>query len=508
MTPLDNPSIYRGMAYILALDQGTTSSRALVIDSLGVVVSLAQKEFKQYFPQSGYVEHDAEEIWSSEFSVANEALAKAGLNASDIAAIGITNQRETTVVWDRKTGVPVFRAIVWQDRRTTALCEALKQSKLEPLFKEKTGLLLDPYFSGTKVRWILDHVPGARKKAENGELAFGTIDTWLIWKLTRGSLHITDATNASRTLLYNIHTGKWDDELLKILEIPRSLLPEVRSCSEVYGETAEHVFSAPIPIAGIAGDQQAALFGQGCFEAGMAKATFGTGCFILMNTGIKPVVSENHLLTTVAMQLDGVKQYALEGSVFVAGAAIQWLRDNLGLIKKSSEIDALAATVADTGGVYFVPAFTGLGAPHWDPHARGAIFGLSRGTSGAHLARAVLESIAFQATDVLKAMENDSKINLVEIRVDGGAVVSDILMQMQADLTEVAVLRPKNRELTAIGAAFLAGLAVGVWKKKSELNSLWQLDRKFTPKMDPVQRKKMLQKWDRAIERAQNWETE
>ncbi len=494
------------MAHILALDQGTTSSRALVIDAQGVVVSLAQKEFKQYFPQSGYVEHDAEEIWSSEFAVANEALAKAGLNASDIAAIGITNQRETTVVWNRKTGIPIFHAIVWQDRRTTALCEQLKQAKLEPLFKAKTGLLLDPYFSGTKVRWILDHVPGARVLAENGGLAFGTIDTWLIWKLTRGALHITDATNASRTLLYNIHTGQWDEEILKILEIPRSLLPEVRSCSEVYGETAEHVFSAPIPIAGIAGDQQAALFGQGCFDAGMAKATFGTGCFILMNTGNKPVASENHLLTTVALQMNNETQYALEGSVFIAGAAIQWFRDNLGLIKKSSEIEALAASVPDAGGVYFVPAFTGLGAPHWDPHARGTILGLSRGTTAAHLARAVLESIAFQAADVLKAMERDSKISLLELRVDGGVVVSDLLMQFQADLMEVAVLRPKNRELTALGAAFLAGLAVGIWKKKSELSSIWQLDRKFIPKMEAVHRKKLLQTWDRSIERAKNWE--
>jgi len=493
------------MSHILALDQGTTSSRALVIDAHGMVVSIAQKEFKQYFPESGLVEHDPEEIWSSEFAVANEALAKAGLSAADIAAIGITNQRETTVVWDRKTGVPIFRAIVWQDRRTTPLCEQLKSAKFEPIFKAKTGLLLDPYFSGTKLRWILDHVPGAREKANDGRLAFGTVDTWLVWKLTKGALHITDATNACRTLLYNIHTRRWDEELLKILDIPATLLPTVKNSSEVYGHTAEHVFSAPIPIAGIAGDQQAALFGQGCFEAGMAKATFGTGCFILMNTGEKPVTSENHLLTTVALQMDGQIQYALEGSVFIAGAAIQWFRDNLGLIKKSSEIDVLAASVPDTEGVYFVPAFTGLGAPHWDPHARGAIFGLSRGTSAAHLARAVLESIAFQAMDVLKAMESDSKINLVELRVDGGATLSDLLMQMQADFMEVSVLRPKNRELTAIGAAFLAGLAVGVWKKKSELNSLWQLDRKFIPKMDPVQRKKRVRAWDRAVDRSQNW---
>ena len=494
------------MSYILALDQGTTSSRALVIDQQGLVVSLAQKEFKQFFPESGFVEHDPEEIWTSEFAVANEALAKAKLNASDIAAIGITNQRETTVVWDRKTGVPVFRAIVWQDRRTTPLCEELKREGFEPLFKEKTGLLLDPYFSGTKVRWILDHVPGASAKAERGELAFGTIDAWLIWKLSRGALHVTDPTNASRTLLYNIYTGTWDEELLRILKIPRSMLPEVRSCSEIYGTTGGEVFSSPIPIAGIAGDQQAALFGQGCFDAGMAKATFGTGCFILMNTGVKPVQSQNQLLTTVALQRNGTTHYALEGSVFIAGAAIQWMRDNLGLIKKSSEIDALAATVPDTGGVYFVPAFTGLGAPHWDPHARGAILGLSRGTTGAHLARAVLESIAFQAADVLRAMESDSKIRLLELRVDGGAVVSDLLMQMQADLMGTAVLRPKNRELTALGAAFLAGLAVGIWKSEKELGSLWQLDRKFVPNMEPDLRRRAFLKWDEALERAKNWE--
>ncbi|MES2274311.1 MAG: glycerol kinase GlpK, partial [Chlamydiota bacterium] len=421
-------------------------------------------------------------------------------------AIGITNQRETTVIWERKTSRPIFHAIVWQDRRTTPLCEQLRGEKLEPLFKEKTGLLLDPYFSGTKIKWILDHVPGARAMAEKGELAFGTIDSWLVWKLTSGKLHITDATNASRTLLYNIHEGAWDEELLKILKIPKSLLPEVKSCSEVYGKTAEHIFSAPIPIAGIAGDQQAALFGQGCTKAGTAKATYGTGCFILMNTGTKPVISHSHLITTVALSLKREIHYALEGSVFTAGAAIQWLRDNLKLIQKSSEIDTLAATVPDTGGVFFVPAFTGLGAPHWDPHARGAILGLSRGSGPGHLARAVLESIAFQATDVLKAMENDSKIRLSELRVDGGAVVSDLLMQMQADFMDVVVLRPKNRELTALGAAFLAGLAVGVWKSIDDLSSIWQLDRKFNPQMDKEVRQKRLLKWDIAVDRSKNWE--
>lgn len=493
------------MAYILALDQGTTSSRALVIDDQGLVVASAQKEFKQYFPQPGYVEHDAEEIWTSEFGVANEAIAKAGLHASDIAAIGITNQRETSVVWDRTTGVPIFPAIVWQDRRTTLLCEQLKKQGCEPIFKSKTGLLLDPYFSGTKVRWVLDQVPGARAKAERGELAFGTIDTWLIWKLTRGALHITDPTNACRTLLYNIHTNDWDQELLDLLKIPRMLLPEIRSCSEVYGKTAEHVFSTPIPIAGIAGDQQAALFGQECFEAGMGKATFGTGCFLLMNTGSKPVKSENHLLTTVALRMNGKTDYALEGSVFIAGAVVQWLRDNLKVIQKSSDIDALANSVPDTGGVYFVPAFTGLGAPHWDPHARGTILGLSRGSTSAHLARAALESVAFQAADVLKAMENDSKIRLSELRVDGGMVISDLLMQMQADFMDTAVLRPKNRELTALGAAFLAGLAVGIWKKKEDLASIWQLDRKFFPRKD-ADLKNKLRRWNQAVQRAKNWE--
>ena len=495
------------MDCILALDQGTTSSRALIVDKSGTVLAIAQKEFKQHFPQSGYVEHDAEEIWSSQFAVANEALAKAKKKASEIAAIGITNQRETTIVWDRKTGTPIFRAIVWQDRRTTPLCEELRARGLEPLFRSKTGLLLDPYFSGTKVRWILDNVKDARKRAEKGELAFGTVDSWLVWKLTNGKVHATDATNASRTLLYNIHTGAWDEEILKELNIPRQMLPEVKSCSEVYGKTGEHVFSAPVPIAGIAGDQQAALFGQGCFESGTAKATYGTGAFILMNTGAKPVESKNKLITTVALKLGSEVRYALEGSVFNAGTAIQWFRDNLGLIRKSSEIDELAAKVESSGGVFFVPAFTGLGAPHWDPHARGAIFGLSRGSSAAHLARAVLESIAFQAADVLHAMESDANMRLKELRVDGGAVASDLLMQIQADLMQTAVLRPKNRELTALGAAFLAGLAVGVWKSPKETAALWKLERKFEPGMDEAKRKAMTAGWDKAVERSKEWET-
>lgn len=494
------------MNFILALDQGTTSSRALVIDREGKIRAVAQKEFKQFFPQSGFVEHNAEEIWTSQYSVANEVLAIAKISASDVAGIGITNQRETTIIWERKTGRPIYNAIVWQDRRTTPLCEELKQQGLESLFRSKTGLLLDPYFSGTKISWILDNIPGARVQAERGELAFGTVDSWLVWKLTNGAIHITDATNASRTLLYNIHEAQWDPDILKLLKIPFSLLPEVKNSSEIYGTTGKHIFTAPIRIAGIAGDQQAALFGQGCFQAGMAKATYGTGCFILMNTGSKPVISKNHLLTTIALKICNEIQYALEGSVFIAGAAIQWLRDNLGLIKSSKDIETLAASVPDTGGVYFVPAFTGLGAPHWDPHARGAILGISRGTTAGHIARATLESIAFQATEVLKAMEADAGINLFEIRVDGGVVKSNLLMQFQADLMNTLVLRPKNTELTAFGAAFLAGLAVGLWSHKNELASLWQIDRKFSPRMDPIQRKALMDTWDRAVERAKNWE--
>ncbi|MBS0625441.1 MAG: glycerol kinase GlpK [Verrucomicrobia bacterium] len=493
------------MDHLLALDQGTTSSRALVIDSNGSIISLAQKEFTQHFPQSGYVEHDPEEIWATQYAVAIEALAKASLTANQIASIGITNQRETTILWDRKTGKPVFNAIVWQDRRTTSFCEMLKREGMEPKFKEKTGLLLDPYFSGTKIRWILDHIAGVRQKAERGELAFGTVDSWLVWKLTQGRLHITDATNASRTLLYNIHTEQWDKELLEILDIPASLLPEVRSCSERYGSTEEHIFTAPIPIGGIAGDQQAALFGQGCFEEGMAKATYGTGCFILMNTGSKPVVSKNRLITTIGMKRGNEIHYALEGSVFIAGAAVSWFRDNLGLIKKSSEIDVLAASVPNSGGVVFVPAFTGLGAPHWDPHARGSIFGISRGTTAAHLARAVLDSVACQAMDVLNSMQSDSGIRLRELKVDGGMVASDLLMQLQADLMQTAVLRPKIQELTALGAAFLAGLSAGIWKSPAEITSSWKLDRKFSPSMPENERIELQNLWQKAIGRTKRW---
>jgi len=494
------------MKYILALDQGTTSSRALIIDKNGLIVATSQKEFRQYFPKSGYVEHDAEEIWSSEFSTANEVLAKASLNASDIAAIGITNQRETTIVWDKNTSKPISKAIVWQDRRTTPFCEELKQKSLEPTFKEKTGLLLDPYFSGTKLRWILDNVPGARERAKKGELCFGTVDTWLVWKLTRGKVHVTDFSNASRTLMFNIHTQQWDDELLQILDIPKSLLPEVRASSEVYGTTAEHVFSVSIPISGIAGDQQAALFGQSCFHKGMVKATYGTGCFMLMNTEKIPFLSKNNLLTTIAWKIDGEVHYALEGSVFVAGAVVKWLKENLGIIKKSSDIEALAASVPDTGGVVFVPAFTGLGAPYWDPYARGTLLGLSRGTEAAHIARAALEGIAFQATDVLNAMVFDSGIKVEELRVDGGVVVSDLLMQFQADLIHTNVLRPKINELTALGAAFLAGLAVGFWKNKEEISSSWHLDKKFSPKMPEKEAEKRMKQWRKAVACAKSWE--
>lgn len=480
------------MAYLLSLDQGTTSSRALILDTAGNICAIAQKEFKQHFPRSGLVEHDPEEIWSSQYSVAVEVLAKAGLKASDIAAIGISNQRETTIIWDRKTGKPIYNAIVWQDRRTSEICESLKP--YENKFREKTGLLIDPYFSGTKIKWILQNVP------HSGDLAFGTVDTWLLWKLTEGKVHATDVSNASRTLLFNIHTLDWDQELLDILEIPRSILPEVKASSEIYGTTSEHLFPTPIPIGGIAGDQQAALYGQNCIREGQAKATYGTGCFLLMNTGTKPIISKRHMLTTVAWKIGSVTTYALEGSVFIAGAAIQWLRDNLGIIQKSSDIEALAASVPDSGGVFFVPAFTGLGAPHWDPHARGTLLGLSRGTTRAHIARATLEAIAFSAEDVLRAMQDDAGHKITELRVDGGAAENNLLMQIQADLMHTDVLRAKNRESTALGVAMLAGLAVGISA------STWQLDRLFKPERPMSEVEKMLKTWNRAVERSKNWE--
>lgn len=491
--------------HILALDQGTTSSRALLIDHEGKITAKAQKEFQQIFPHPGWVEHKPDDIWASQASVVAEVLAKAHITAENLHAIGITNQRETTLVWDRKTGKALTNAIVWQDRRTTDFCLALKKRGLEQTVREKTGLLLDPYFSGTKLHWVLENIPGAREKANKGELAFGTVDSWLAWKLTGGKRHITDVTNASRTLMFNIHTGKWDDDLLAILEIPASVLPEVVSCSEVYGTTQCSLFAHPVPISGMAGDQQASLFGQTCTKPGMAKATYGTGGFMLLNTGKTPVLSNNKLLTTIAYEIQGKRNYALEGSVFVAGAAVQWLRDNLKIIPSSDAIESLAAEVPDNGGVYFVPAFTGLGAPHWDPHARGMVLGLTRGTKQAHLARAVLEGIAFQVTDVLKAMEADSNTTIQELRVDGGAVKDNLLMQMQADFLGTKVIRPKVTELTALGAAFLAGLATNFWSSMEEIASFWQVDRVFTPALSPEVVTTLRKNWSKAITCAKLW---
>jgi len=494
------------MSYILALDQGTTSSRAMIFDRGGTVKALAQKEFRQHFPRPGWVEHDATEIWASQAGVATEAITRAGLSPRDIAAIGITNQRETTVLWDKRTGVPLHNAIVWQDRRTAAICDKLKADGLEQLFRQKTGLVLDAYFSGTKLAWLLDNIPGARQRAENGELAFGTIDSWLVWNLTGGRRHITDVSNASRTLLFNINTLAWDDALLQDLNIPRAILPEVVDSSAVYGETAGELFAANIPIAGMAGDQQAALFGQVCTRPGMVKNTYGTGCFMLMNTGTKPVVSKSNLLTTVAWRIGGKTEFALEGSVFIAGAAVQWLRDGLGIIKKSSDVEPLATSVPDSGGIIIVPAFAGLGAPHWDPYARGTIVGITRGTTAAHIARATLESIAFQVTDVLTAMEADAGVSLAELRVDGGATVNNLLMQFQADLLGVPVVRPRINETTALGAAYLAGLAVGYWQDNEEIAEHWQMERTFTPHMERGRVAELRERWNRALERAKGWE--
>ena len=496
------------MEYILALDQGTTSSRAILFDRKGNLVSRAQKEFQQIFPQPGWVEHDADEIWTSQIQVARECLDQTGIAAEKIAALGITNQRETTIVWDRKSGKPVYNAIVWQDRRTAPITDRLKKDHLEETFRSKTGLVLDPYFSGTKIKWILDEVEGARKKAENGELLFGTVDSWLVWKLTGGSVHITDVTNASRTLLYNIHRHQWDEELLDILDIPPSILPEVRSCSEIYGETAGVFFGRKLPIAGIAGDQQAALFGQVCTREGMAKNTYGTGCFMLMNTGDTPIHSKNKLLTTIAWKQNGHTEYALEGSVFIAGAVVQWLRDQLGVIEQSAEVEQLAKRVESSDGVYLVPAFSGLGAPHWDPHARGTITGITRGTKISHIARAALEAIAFQSADLLKAMVSDAGIELKELRVDGGASVNELLMQFQADILGVRVVRPKITETTALGAAYLAGLAVGFWEDVEEISSQWAVDRAFEPNMDDQVVRKHYSGWQKAIERAKGWKEE
>jgi len=493
------------MSAVLALDQGTTSSRAIVFDEAGRVLGTAQQELTQIYPQSGWVEQDADEIWSTQLATARAALAQAGLSAENIAAIGITNQRETTVVWERATGRPIANAIVWQDRRTAGLCEQLRAQGVEALFTGRTGLLLDAYFSGTKVRWLLDHVEGARARAEKGALAFGTVDTWLIWKLTGGRVHATDVSNASRTMMFNIHTQDWDDKLLSLLRVPRALLPKVVDSSAICGECDSAHFGRGLPIAGIAGDQQAALFGQQCTRPGMVKNTYGTGCFMLMHTGARPVDSHNRLLTTVAWEIGETIEYALEGSVFIAGAAVQWLRDGLGIIRTSGEVEALARSVPDTGGVYLVPAFAGLGAPYWDSHARGTIVGMSRGTTAAHLARATLEAIAYQTADVLEAMHADSGIAVTELRVDGGATQNDLLMQFQADVLGVPVVRPKIYETTALGAAYLAGLAVGFWKNTDALAAQWQLDRRFEPAMSAALRAALKAGWTKAVKRSRAW---
>jgi glycerol kinase len=492
--------------FILALDQGTTSSRAILFDKSGRIVHKAQKEFRQIYPKAGWVEHDPVEIWATQSGVAREVLEGAGIGIEEVAALGITNQRETTVVWDKTTGKPIHNAIVWQCRRTAGICDDLKDRGLEPYIKETTGLVVDAYFSGTKIKWILDNVEGAREKAERGDLLFGTIDTWLIWNLTRGKLHVTDYSNASRTMLYDINALKWDDEMLRILGIPKSMLPEVRPSSEIYGVTNGNLFGAEIPIAGIAGDQQAALFGQACFEDGMVKNTYGTGCFILMQTGDKRVTSKNGLLTTIAWGLNGKVSYALEGSVFMGGATIQWLRDELRLITDAADSAYHAGKVPDTNGVYLVPAFAGLGAPHWDMYARGIMVGLTRGVNRNHIIRAALESIAYQSKDVIRAMEEDSGIDLQTLKVDGGATANDFLMQFQSDILGVEVERPKITETTALGAAYLAGLAVGFWKSQDEIVQNWAVNRIFKPEMDAVTRIEKYKNWVRAVERAKNWE--
>lgn len=491
--------------YILAIDQGTTSSRAIIFDQQGNNIGSGQADFKQHFPQDGWVEHEPSAIYQSQWIAIQEALVATETSGRQIAGIGITNQRETTLVWDRKTGKPLYNAIVWQDRRTADYCKALREQGHEQLFKDKTGLLIDAYFSATKIKWILDHVGGARQQAEKGELCFGTVDTWLIWKLTRGAVHVTDVSNASRTLVYNIYTLEWDKSLLEILDIPLSMMPEVKSSSEIIGHTAEGLFAKQIPIAGIAGDQQAALFGQLCLKKGMVKNTYGTGCFMLMNTGEAPVTSKHNLLTTIAWKLDGKVTYALEGSVFVGGAAVQWLRDGLGLIDNAAAIEKLAAKVPDTDGVYMVPALTGLGTPHWDPYARGLLIGFSRGTNKAHIARATLEGIAFQVYDLVKAMEADAETTGTELRVDGGASANNLLMQFQSDLLRFPVIRPQQLESTALGAAYLAGLAVGYWGDVKELESQWVEDRIFNPEMKQENTTTKITRWHKAVERSKNW---
>ncbi|NBT15467.1 MAG: glycerol kinase [Chitinophagia bacterium] len=493
--------------YILALDQGTTSSRAILFDINGTIAAVAQKEFTQIFPQAGWVEHDAMEIWVSQATVAKEVMLKLGIKSEQVAAIGITNQRETTVVWNRSTGMPVSNAIVWQDRRTAAYCDELRKAGKADMIKQKTGLVVDAYFSGTKLKWILDHVEGARELAEKGELAFGTIDSWLLWKLTEGKVHATDVSNASRTMLFNLETLQWDEELLTLMNIPSSLLPKVCSNSEVYGFA--HALGMPdVPVAGMAGDQQSALFGQMCIREGMVKNTYGTGCFMLMNTGTKAVQSKNNLLTTIAWQIKGETHYALEGSVFIAGAAVQWLRDGLKIIRQSADVQPLAASVEDTDGVVVVPAFSGLGAPHWNPYARGTIFGITRGTTDAHIARATLESIAYQTVDVLKAMESDAGLPIAELRVDGGATVNDLMMQFQSDILPVKVLRPEIIETTALGAAYLAGLAVGFWESIDAISSQWRVSGSFVPQKNDEWRKTKLGLWHKAVKAVLHWTRE
>jgi len=491
--------------FILALDQGTTSSRAIIFDHKGSIRSVAQKEFIQIFPQPGWVEHDPNEIWSSQAGVAAEATAKMGINGKNIKAIGITNQRETTIVWNRETGLPVHNAIVWQDRRTAAYCDNLKNEGLTEMIRSKTGLIIDAYFSASKINWILNNVEGAKKLADAGKLAFGTVDSWLVWKFTRGKVHVTDVTNASRTMLYNIITQDWDEELLQIFDVPKSILPEVKQSSEVYGETATTIFASKIPIAGIAGDQQAALFGQMCIDKGMVKNTYGTGCFMLMNIGDKFIASKNNLLTTIAWKINGKIQYAFEGSIFIGGAVVQWLRDGLGIIKTSAEVEQLALTVNDTAGVYFVPAFAGLGAPYWDPEARGTIVGLTRGTNAGHIARATIEAIAYQTVDVLHAMEADAGLKIKELRVDGGATANNMLMQFQANLLKCKVIRPTIVETTALGAAYLAGLAVGYWHNVQEIQKQWQSEMDFIPEGDSGELQKAMDGWKRAVYATQAW---
>ncbi len=491
--------------YILALDQGTTSSRAVIVDKEGTIVSVAQKEFTQIFPKPGWVEHDATEIWSTQAGMAAEAVTKKGLQGSQIAAIGITNQRETAVVWDRSTGEPIYNAIVWQDKRTAAYCDELKKKGKTEMIRKKTGLVIDSYFSATKVKWLLDHVDGAREKAKKGQLAWGTIDSWLIWKMTQGKLHVTDVTNASRSLLFNIHSLEWDDELLALFDIPKNMMPEVRQSSEVYGYTSPNFFANKIPIAGIAGDQQAALFGQMCTKKGMVKNTYGTGCFMLMNIGEKPIPSKNNLLTTIAWKINGKTTYALEGSIFIAGAVVQWLRDSLKVITTSSEVEKLAGSVKSSEGVYFVPAFAGLGAPHWNQQAQGTLFGLTRGSTDAHMARAALESIAYQTMDVLNAMEADTGIPIKELRVDGGATVNDLLMQFQADVLNTKTIRPKVIETTVMGAAYLAGLAVGFWKNLEEIQDIWQTNTRFEPTGERKPIDRGIEGWHKAIKTLEYW---